>query len=189
MEDRHLIATYCRFSGDNQSNLSGDDYSKVFPKHVLNRVEKTKETFVRLSESHADDEFMKVLFFGKQAVFGLKKYAASLGLPDERIELDENCEDIAEMAKKIWNRIKDATNPPRVYFMLSNWQWVFIEPLLNLKDERFRFFFEGALDDRTVDEIERDKKMEKVAKIGLKERKLASILDKVGGNISSNLKG
>ncbi len=189
MEDRHLIATYCRFHGDDQLNMSGDDYSKVFPKHVLNRIKKTKETFVRLSESHADDQFMKVLFFGKQVVSGLNRYAASLGLPEERIELDENCRDIAEMVKKIWNRIKTTTNPPRVYFVLSNWQWAFIEPLLNLKDERFRFFLEGALDDRTAYEIERDKKMEKVAKIDVKESKLGSILDKVGGNISSNLKG
>jgi len=188
MEDRHLIATYCRFHGDDQLNISGDGYPKVFPKHVLNRIKKTKETFVRLSESHADDQFMKVLFFGKQVVSGLKRYAASLGLPEERIELDENCRDIAEMVKKILNRIK-TTNPPRVYFVLSSWQWVFIEPLLNLKDERFRFFFEGALDDRTNYEIEHDKKMEKVAKIDLKESGLASILDKVGGNISSNLKG
>jgi len=189
MEDRHLIVTYCRFNGDKTSNVSADDYSKVFPKHVLNRINKTKETFVRLSESHADNEFMKVLLFGQQAIVGLKKYMASLGLPEERIELDNNCENIAEMVKKIWNRIRTNTIPPRVYFVLSNWQWIFIEPLLSLKDEQFKFYFEGALDDRTSDEIELDKKLEKVAKIDLKESKFGSILDKVGGNISSNLKG
>jgi len=189
MEDRHLIVTYCRFNEDDVSNVSADDYSKVFPKYVLNRINKTKETFVRLSESHADDEFMKVLLFGQQAVAGLKRYGASLGLPEERIELDGNCKDIADMVKKIWNRIRSNTNPPRVYFMLSNWQWIFIEPLLSLKDDRFKFYFEGAFDDRSVEEIERDKKLEKVAKIDLKESKLGSILDKVGGSISSNLKG
>ena len=189
MEDRHLIVTYCRFNGDNKSNVSADDYSKVFPKHVMSRIKKTKETFARLSDSHADDEFMKVLLFGQQAVVGLQKFAVSLGLPEERIELDGNCKDIAEMVKKVWNRIKTNTNPPRVYFVLSNWQWIFIEPLLSLKDDRFKFYFEGALDDRTIDEIELDKKLEKVAKIDLKESRLGSILDKVGGSISSNLKG
>jgi len=189
MEDRHLIVTYCRFNGDDVSNVSADDYSKVFPKYVLNRINKTKETFVRLSESHADDEFMKVLLFGQQAVAGLKKYGASLGLQEEKIELDGDCKDIAEMVKKIWSRIRTNMNPPRAYFVLSNWQWVFIEPLLSLKDEQFKFYFEGAPDYRTSDEIEFDKKMEKVAKIDLKESKLGSILDKVGGSISSNLKG
>lgn len=189
MEDRHLIVTYCRFKDDNTLNVSVNNYSKVFPRHVLNRINKMKETFVRLSESHADDEFMKVLLFGQQAVSSLKKYTASLGLPEERIEVDSNCKDIAEMVRRIWDRIRTNINPPRVYFVLSNWQWVFIEPLLNLKDENFKFYFEGALDDRTLDEIELDKKLEKVAKIELKESKLGSMLDKVGGTLSSNLKG
>jgi len=188
-EDRHLIVTYCRFKGDNTSNVSADDYSKVFPKHVLNRIDKTKVTFVRLSESHADDEFMKVLLFGQQATIGLKNYAVSLGLPEERIEVDANCKDIAEMVKKLWDRIRTNIIPPRVYFVLSNWQWVFVEPLLSLKDEQLKFFFEGATDDRPTDEIEFDKKLERVAKIELKESKIGSILDKVGGNVSSNLKG
>ena len=188
-EDRHLIVTYCRFGGDNVSNVSSDDFSKVFPSHVLNRISKAKETFARLVDSHADDEFMKVLLFGQQAAVGLRNYAVSLGLPEERIELDANCKDIAEMVKKVWNRIRTNANPPRVYFILSNWQWVFIEPLLALKDERFKFYFEGAFDGRTTDEIEADKKLEKVAKIAIKESKIGSMLDKVGGSVSSNLKG
>jgi hypothetical protein len=189
MEDRHLIVTYCRFSGDAISNASTDDYTKVFPQHVLDRIRKAKEAFVRLSESHADDEYMKVLLFGQQAVVDLKNYALSLELPETRIELDTDCRDIAEMVRKIWKRIGTSVNPPRVYFVLSNWQWIFIESILGLKDEQFRFYFEGAPDYRTADEIEADKKMEKVAKIDLKESKLGSILDKVGGSISSNLKG
>ncbi|GEM_PF-1134090 len=188
-EDRHLIVTYCRFGGDNVSNVSSDDYLKIFPQHVLNRVNKAKETFVRLAESHADDEFMKVLLFGQQAVVGLRNYAASLGLPEERIELDANCKDITEMVKKVWNRIRTKPNPPRVYFMLSTWQWVFIEQLLALKDERFKFYFEGAFDGRASEEVELDKKLEKVAKIALKTSKIGSMLDKVGGSVSSNLKG
>lgn len=188
-EDRHLIVTYCRFGGDNVSNASSDDFSKIFPQHVLNRISKAKETFARLVDSHADDEFMKVLLFGQQAAVGLRKYAVSLGLPEEMIELDANCKDIAEMVKKVWNRIRTNANPPRVYFILSNWQWVFIEPLLVLKDERFKFYFEGAFDGRTTDEIEVDKKLEKVAKIAIKENKIGSMLDKVGGSVSSNLKG
>ena len=169
--------------------LFRSDYSKAFPKHVLNRIDKAKETFVRLSESHADDEFMKVLLFGQQAAVGLKNYAISLSLPDVRLELDANCKDIADMVKKVWNRIRASANPPRVYFILSNWQWVFIEQLLALKDERFKFYFEGSFDGRTTDEIEHDKKLEKAAKIVLKENKIGSILDKVGGSVSSNLKG
>lgn len=188
MEDRHLVVIYCRFKDDNAPSSSADDYSKVFPRHVLNRMKKAKEAFSRLAESHADDEFIKVLLFGAATVNDLKKYAVSLGLPEERIETHD-CRDIADMVKKVWKRIKVSDDPPRVYFVLSNWQWMFIEPLLALKDERFRFYMESAVDDRPSDEIELDKGLEKVAKIELRESRLGGILDKVGSSVGENMKG
>lgn len=189
MEERHLIATYCRFREDDEVNTFLTDYSKIFPKHVLNRIDKAKETYIRLYASHPDKEYIKITFFGHQAIEGLKKYATSIGLPEEKIELDSDCKNIAAMAKKIWERVRSSAVTPRVYFVVSNWQWIFLEPLTSIKDDRYKFYLEGALDERHPDEMELDKKSEKVAKIDLKEGRIASILDKVGGSISSNLKG
>jgi len=93
------------------------------------------------------------------------------------------------MVRKIWNDVKHRDTSPRVYLIASNWQWIFLDQLISVKDERYRFYFEGAVDERHPDEIEKDKKREKVAKIELKESKLTSILDKVGGSVSENLKG
>ncbi len=189
-EDRHLIAAYCRFSNDDRLDPSTGDFG-TFPKKVLNRIEKAREVFTRLSASHADDAFIKVLLFGQQPSAALKVYAASLGMPEDRIEVDTGCRNIADMARKVWDRISTqaSTDQMRVYFVLSNWQWVYVEPMLKLKDDRFRFFFEGALDERSIDEITAEKRLEKVASVGMKEGRLAGILDKVGGNISDNLKG
>lgn len=181
----HLIATYCRFNSDRSD--ATDDYTK-FPPYVLNRIRKTHETFVRLTRSHADDEFIKIAFFGREAST-LKAYALSIGLPENRIELDTDCASIENMVRKIWDGMKNDANPPRIYFVLSNWQWIFIEPLLKLKSDHFKFYFEGALDERLPQVIEAEKKFEKTAKINLKEAKMDKVFDTVGSGISENLKG
>lgn len=187
MQERHLIAVYCRYRDDDEiRNI--DDYTQMFPEHVINRIKKASEVFKRIDVSHADSEYTKITFFGEKSIEPLKQYATSIGLPQDKIELD-NCKDIAMMVRKIWDDVKHRDVPPRVYLIASNWQWTFLDQLISVKDERYRFYFEGAVDERHPDEIEKDKKREKVAKIELKESKLTGILDKVGGSVSENLKG
>ena len=112
----------------------------------------------------------------------------SIGLPEEKIGLD-NCKDISAMAKKIWMTVKDSNATPRVYFIASNWQWIYLVPLISVKDTQCQFYFEGAIDERHPDKIEMDKMMERVTKINLNKNRLANVLDKVGTSLSENLKG
>jgi hypothetical protein len=187
MEERHIVAVYCRFRDDDKINNTGN-YSQMFPEHVVNRVKKANEVYSRITASHADSDYTRIIFFGQNSIEQLKQYGKSIGLPEEKIDLDD-CKDISTMAKKIWDKVRNSDTLPRVYFVASNWQWVFLEQLTNVKNDLYRFYFEGAVDERHPDEIEMDKKMEKVAKMELKEGRLASILDKVGGSLSENLKG
>ena len=187
MEDRHIIAVYCRFRDDDKIKNTGDCL-QIFPEHVINRIKKADEVYRRINASHADSEYTRIVFFGQKSIAPLKQYGKNIGLPEEKIVLDD-CKDLTTMVKKIWDNVRNSDVPPRVYFVVSNWQWVFLDPLINVKDDRYRFYFEGAVDERHPDEIEKDKKTERVAKIELKEGKLASILDKVGGGLSENLKG
>lgn len=187
MEERHIIAVYCRFRDDDKVKNTGD-YAEMFPGHVINRIKKASEVYSRIVASHADSEYTKIVFFGQDSIETLKEYANSIGLPTDKIALDQ-CKDIATMAKKVWEDVRHLNVPPRVYFVVSNWQWIFLNPLIGTKDERYRFYFEGAVDTRHTSEIDKDKKMEKVAKIDLREGRLASILDKIGGNVSENMKG
>jgi len=186
VQERHLIAIYCRFRDDDRTEGT-DNYSR-FPEHVINRVDKARDVYSRLTASHPDSEYTRIVFFGQKSIEALKQYGKGIGLPEEKIELVD-CRDIATMAKKIWSRIKNNNSSARVYFVLSNWQWVFLDPLISVKDDLYKFYFEGAVDERHPNEIELDKKKEKVAKIDLKESKLANILDKVGGSLSDKLKG
>ncbi|MEM3129244.1 MAG: hypothetical protein QW769_09635 [Nitrososphaerales archaeon] len=160
----------------------------MFPEHVINRIKKAHEVYDRINVSHADSEYTRLIFFGQRSIEHLKEYGKSIGLPDNKIDLSD-CKDIASMVQKIWNSVKHSETPPRVYLVASNWQWIFLDMLINIKNDRFRFYFEGAVDERHPDEIEKDKRMERIAKIEMKENRLASILDKVGGSLSENLKG
>jgi hypothetical protein len=187
VQDRHVIAVYCRFRDEDKISSRGN-ISQMFPEHVMNRIKKAKEVYTRIVDSHADSQYTKIVFFGEKSIDPLKQYAQSLGLPEQKVHL-VNCKDIATMVKKIWNMVRNEESAPRIYFVVSNWQWMYLDQLITLKDERFRFYFEGAVDERHPDEIEMDKRMEKVARIELKQGKLSGILDMVGGSVSQNLKG
>ncbi|MFQ5941404.1 MAG: hypothetical protein ACE5KA_06885 [Nitrososphaerales archaeon] len=187
MEDRHIIAVYCRYRDDYKIKNTGK-YLQMFPEHVINRIKKASEVYKRVILSHADSEYTRLVFFGHKSVEPLKQYSRSIGLPAEKIDLDD-CKDIATMAKKIWSRVENNNALPRVYFVVSNWQWIYLDPLTSIKDDRYKFYFEGAIDERHPDEIEMDKEMEKVARIERSESSLARILDKVGADLSENLKG
>jgi len=186
MQDRHIIAIYCRFHYDETQNSDND--SQTFPEHVKKRLEKASELFSRITASHPDSEHTRIIFFGEKSLEALKRYGKSIGLPEDKIELN-SCKDIAAMAMKVWKRVRKNATPPRVYFVISNWQWTFLDSLTSMKDNIYKFYLEGAVDERQPEEIEMDKKMEKVAKIDLKESKLANLLDKVGSVLSESLKG
>ena len=187
MEERHIIAIYCRFSNDDKIKNT-DNYSQMFPEYVINRINKASEVYSRIISSHPDKEYIKIIFFGQKPIELLKNYGMSIGLPEEKIGLD-NCKDISAMAKKIWMTVKDNNATPRVYFIASNWQWIYLVPLISVKDTQYQFYFEGAIDERHPDKIEMDKMMERVTKINLNKNRLANVLDKVGTSLSENLKG
>lgn len=148
---------------------------------IANILTKTRELFNRLVNSYADDN-IKILLFGID--IGL----ASQYLPTKNIEVHD-CKHIQDMSKQILNMLKDNEFESRVYMVLTNWQWRYIEPLLKLKDSNLKFFYEGALDPRSIDEIEREKEYEKSVIIKRKRGGLLGFLDMLGSNVSTDLKG
>ncbi|MCS6768444.1 MAG: hypothetical protein RMJ59_06635 [Candidatus Nitrosocaldus sp.] len=178
----NVIAVYCRSS-------EGVSTDGAIPRHVMNRLDTAKNLLSRLVRSHADDSLIKVILFAGRREEG-EHYARLL--PHEGVGVEE-CSNIADMAEKVLTMIgfyskgRDEGNyaAKRVYFVLSNWQWQYIEPLLRLKDERVRFFFEGALDERSVEEIEAEMRMEGKVRLRVEN----SFVDRLMGMLTSDLKG
>ncbi|GBC73506.1 hypothetical protein HRbin04_00909 [archaeon HR04] len=187
----NIIAVYCNSSNTTSKDINSQD----IPRHVRNRLDTASNLFSRLARSHADDSVVRTIFFARSKDEA-ELYARLSSLPDARVE---ECINIEDMVKKVlatvgfYERRKDKagkemlniSTSKRVYFVLSNWQWQYIEPLLRLKDQQFRFFFEGALDERGVEEIEADRRMESVIKLKVEN----SIVDRFMGILASDLKG
>ncbi|MEM2855565.1 MAG: hypothetical protein QW416_00470 [Candidatus Nitrosocaldaceae archaeon] len=163
------IAVYCK------SHKTMSDYT------ISNILRKAKEVYSRLVSSYTNN--IKILIFGINDINKAYEY-----LPREMVE-EYDSSNIEEMSNIIWSIIKKNEFQSRVYIIAANWQWKYIEQLLKLKDERYKFFFEGALDARTVDELKIEEKYEKYAKVRLKEKGLLGLLDGIGSNISTDLKG
>jgi hypothetical protein len=144
---------------------------------------KAKELFERLRASYADEENIRILIFGLDDIDKAYNY-----LPKEQIEYFD-CKNIYGMCAKIISIINDKEFQRRVYLVLLNWQWRYIEPLLRVKHEQFKFFFEGVFDPRSREDIMNEINYEKVAKIKLKDRSLLSALEGLAGNLSTDLKG
>ncbi len=188
----NIIVIYCNSASSVTSSHEGIHPQETIPKHIRNRLDTAKNLSSRLARSHVDDNMIKTIIFARSKAEA-ELYARLSSLPDANVE---ECTNIGDMVEKVlatigfYERGKGSSNNSnstgrRVYFVLSNWQWQYIEPLLRLKDQRFRFFFEGALDERGVEEIENERRMENVVRVKAEN----SIIDRFMGMLTSDLKG
>ena len=169
MVENKYVAIYAKSFSDNSYNA------------IINRLDKAKQVYDRLLASYADED-IKVLIFGADNI--IKNKADKMFNNPSYYD----CKNIADMCNKIFNIIRDNRFQSRVYFVLSSWQWHYIEPLLRFKHEHYKFFYEGAFDPRDVKDINHDKAYEKVAKVKVKVNPFANMLDLVGSSISTDMK-
>jgi len=171
-----IIAVYCNHI---------DERCNDIPKHIMNRLSLADKLYRRLVASYADESSIKVMLFGSKNAIEMCSKATSMN-----VSINE-CNSIADMASIIMDSIKGdkyVDDVVRVYFVLSDWQWVYIEPLLRLKDSNARFFFEGASDERSAQDINAERRLESIVKVKGK-RGLNALIDKVMSTLASDMKG
>ncbi len=171
-----IIAVYCNHI---------DERCNDIPKHIMNRLSLADKLYRRLVASYADESLIKVMLFGRKSAIEMCSKATSMN-----VSIHE-CNSIADMASIIMDSIKGdkhVDDVVRVYFVLSDWQWVYIEPLLRLKDSNARFFFEGASDERSVQDINAERRLESIVKVQGKGG-LNALIDKVMSTLASDMKG
>ncbi len=175
--DKSIIAVYCNYIDEGINSL---------PEHIVNRLNIADRLYRRLVASYADDSLIKVMLFGNKNAIVCKN----------AMHIDasmEECSNIADMASIIMNDLIEegddvSIGSNRIYFVLSNWQWVYVEPLLKLKDSNVKFFFEGAVDDRSMKYIDAERRLEHVVKVKGK-RGLSALIDKTMGTLATDMKG
>jgi hypothetical protein len=81
------------------------------------------------------------------------------------IELDNTSKTIESVLNNVVNRVRSLNNPPTIYFVGSVWQKEVFDSIAESKfKNRFKILFEGALDHRSYEFIQKDKLIEEPKK-------------------------
>jgi len=167
-----VVAVYCNYLND------GD----AIPSHIMNRLTLAEKVYARLSKSYPSDTHtpIRIILFGSNEALRLCSSIMSINV--DTMEADSIDDMYARVNEMIESKVC------RVYLILSNWQWVYVEPLLRLKDSNVRYFFEGAVDERSIQEIVKEKSKESIVKVKGR-RGINALVDKVMNTLITDMKG
>ena len=86
------------------------------------------------------------------------------GISENYIENDNNSKSIESVINNVLFKMNSLTNPPTIYFIGSVWQKGVFDSIVVSKLKKFKVHFEGALDHRSYDVIQKDKLTEEPKK-------------------------
>jgi hypothetical protein len=169
----NLILLYCKF---NAENLSENEAERVqsnqevsydsLPDFVKARITLCVQSFNIIMKSKPD-KFDTTIILVTENIFHkiIKDHLIAEGISAQYIELDNNSKTIESVLNNTWNRISSLNNPPTIYFVGSVWQREVFDSIVASKfGERFKVMFEGALDHRSYNLIQKDKLSEEPKK-------------------------
>ena len=167
----NLILLYCNFNRDDISNGEIDDESAdntvrgSLPDFVSGRIALCIQTFDIIMKSKPDKFNTTVILISKNEytrVIADRLIAG--GISEQYIENDNNSKTIEAVINNVLFKITNLTNPPTIYFIGSVWQKEVFDSIVVSKLKKFKVHFEGALDHRSYDLIQRDKLTEEPKK-------------------------
>ena len=168
----NLILLYSKFtpeSSESKSKDLGKDTEVIYdnlPDFVKARIALCIETFDIIMKSKPDKYHINVVLVS-ESNYGLmiKEHLNQKGISSQYVELDNNSKSIEAVLNNVLNRISTLSNPPAIYFIGSVWQKeVFDSIVISKFKNKFKITFEGSLDHRPYDLIQRDKLTEEPKK-------------------------
>lgn len=167
----NLILLYCNFNRDGHSNGEIDDESTngnvkdSLPGFIIGRIELCIQTFNIIMKSKPDKFNTSVILISKNehAQVITDRLIAS-GISEQYIENDNNSKNIEAVIHNVLFKVTSLTNPPTIYFIGSVWQKEVFDSIVDSKLKKFKVHFQGALDHRPYDVIQKDKLTEEPKK-------------------------
>lgn len=167
----NLILLYCNFNRDGHSNGEIDDESTngnvedSLPGFIIGRIELCIQTFNIIMKSKPDKFNTSVILISKNehAKVITDRLIAS-GISEQYIENDNNSKNIEAVIHNVLFKVTSLTNPPTIYFIGSVWQKEVFDSIVDSKLKKFKVHFQGALDHRPYDVIQKDKLTEEPKK-------------------------
>ena len=169
----NLILLYCKFNIDRLPEKDGDHIDQEhkvsydsLPDFVKARIALCIQTFNIIMKSKPD-KFNTTVILIVENHFSqiIKDRLISQGVSAQYIEQDNNSNSIESVLNSVLNRITSLSNPPTIYFVGSVWQKEVFDSIAVSKFRgKSKVIFEGALDHRPYEFIQRDKLIEEPKK-------------------------
>ena len=166
-----MILLYCNFNRDGLPNNEIDDEStnntvhESLPDFVIGRIALCIETFNIIMKSKPDKFNTSVILISKsEYTRDITDRLIAGGISENYIENDNNSKSIESVINNVLFQMNSLTNPPTIYFIGSVWQKGVFDSIAVSKLKKFKVHFEGALDHRSYDVIQKDKLTEEPKK-------------------------
>ena len=167
----NMILLYCNFNRDGLPNNEIDDEStnntvhESLPDFVIGRIALCIETFNIIMKSKPDKFNTSVILISKsEYTRDITDRLIAGGISENYIENDNNSKSIESVINNVLFKMNSLTNPPTIYFIGSVWQKGVFDSIVVSKLKKFKVHFEGALDHRSYDVIQKDKLTEEPKK-------------------------
>ena len=152
--DGNLLVLYTIHRGKPES-------SDELPDYIKERVKLGLETYYMIMKSRPDKHKTMVMIIGAQgAAAKVKDELVKGGISNEIIAIDTDSQNMAHTIGRMAEMIKTKPNPPFIYFVGSVWLHDIFKATVAGRLKGYRVQFYGALDHRSVDEVEREKALD-----------------------------
>ena len=143
------------------------------PDYINERIKICVDIFRIIMRSKPDKYKTTIIIVAnRKSTQNIKNKLLTAGVDEKIIAGDCVSENMGQTFDHILNIIKTKINPPYIYFIGSVWLRDIYDSMVYSKLKGYRVQFEGALDHRPVDEVEREKELDIPKKsIGYYKRK------------------
>lgn len=153
--DGNLIILYAIHK---QNSFTGQNR---IPDYIDERVKLCFDTYKIIRQSKPDGEKTVILVVGSQQYSEhITNKLVESGVDQNRIAMDYISRNVTECFDRVVALIRGRTNPPYLYFVGSVWHREIYGAVVLSRLKGYRVQFEGALDHRSVKEIEEEKALD-----------------------------
>jgi hypothetical protein len=152
--DGNLLIVYAIHKGNSAAHSELPDYIKE-------RIKVGLEMYNMIMRSRPDKHKTMVMVVGDPGP--AEKVKAALkrgGIREEIIAIDTDSQNMAQTISRMADMIKGKPNPPFIYFIGSVWLHDIFKSTVMARLKGYKVQFYGALDHRSVDEVEREKALD-----------------------------
>ena len=150
---------------NNKNKNLENNGSTYLPDYIISRINLCIETFNVIMNSKPDKFNTYIIVVSdKELVDQIKFMLISGGISEQYLEYDNVSKSIDTTFRNIYNRIVKLANPPCIYFVGSVWQKEVFNSIVSTKLKEYKVFFEGALDNRPYEVVQKEKLIEKPKK-------------------------